>query len=192
MNRQTSVMTGLLAASLAVSACARAPGASGDEPAAASGVRTEVVEQPAKPVSGTAGSVAASPSSVAMQELPTVVVHKSASCGCCGFWVDHMRAAGFKVDVRNTEDLNPIKASVGVPAGMASCHTAQVGDYFVEGHVPAADIKRLLVEQPDAKGLVLPGMPMGSPGMEVPDGRAQPYTVELVRPDGTTTAFAEH
>ena len=121
-----------------------------------------------------------------------MVVHKSASCGCCGLWVDHMRAAGFAVDVRNTDDLNPLKERVGVPYGKGSCHTAEVNGYFVEGHVPAADVKRLIAEKPDAKGLVLPGMPMGSPGMESPDGRIQPYTVELVARDGTVSTFAEH
>jgi len=103
-----------------------------------------------------------------------------------------MRAAGFAVEVRNTDDLNPLKERVGVPYGKGSCHTAEVAGYFVEGHVPAADVKRLIAEKPDAKGLVLPGMPMGSPGMESPDGRIQPYTVELVARDGTVSPFAEH
>jgi hypothetical protein len=79
-----------------------------------------------------------------------------------------------------------------VPHGKGSCHTAEVGGYLVEGHVPAQDVKRLLAEKPDAKGLVLPGMPMGSPGMEMPDGTVQPYTVELVKPDGSTSAYAVH
>ena len=124
--------------------------------------------------------------------LPLVVVNKNASCGCCKAWVDHMRKAGFTVEVHDLDNLEPIKARVGVPAGKGSCHTAEVGGYFVEGHVPADDIKRLLAEQPDAKGLVVPGMPMGSPGMEMPDGTAQPYAVELVQRDGTTTVFAQH
>lgn len=124
--------------------------------------------------------------------LPLVVVHKSPSCGCCGLWVDHMRHAGFQVEVRDEDNLNPVKEQVGVPYGKGSCHTAEVGGYFIEGHVPAADVKRLLAEKPDAKGLVLPGMPMGSPGMEMPDGHSEPYTVELVRRDGTTAAFAAH
>lgn len=125
-------------------------------------------------------------------DLPPVVVHKSASCGCCSSWVEHMRKNGFEVDVRNEDNLNPIKERVGVPVGKGSCHTAEVGGYFVEGHVPADDIKRLLAEKPDAKGLVLPGMPAGSPGMEMPDGTTQPYTVELVGRDGSTTVFARH
>lgn len=124
--------------------------------------------------------------------LPKMIVHKSASCGCCGLWVDHMRAAGFAVEVRNEDNLNPIKERVGVPVAKGSCHTAEVGGYFIEGHVPAEDVKRLLTEKPAAKGLVLPGMPLGSPGMEVPDGTVQPYTVELVDQKGATTAFAQH
>lgn len=124
--------------------------------------------------------------------LPLVLVHKSASCGCCGAWVEHMRSAGFSVEVRDSENLDPVKIRVGVPFGKGSCHTAEVGGYFVEGHVPAADIKRLLAEKPDARGLVVPGMPAGSPGMEMPDGRIQPYLVELVGRDGTTSAFARH
>jgi hypothetical protein len=103
-----------------------------------------------------------------------------------------MRTAGFAVEVRDTDDLNPLKERVGVPYGKGSCHTAEVGGYFIEGHVPADDVKRLLAERPDAKGLVLPGMPMGSPGMESPDGRTQAYTVELVGRDGATRTFTEH
>ena len=134
----------------------------------------------------------AAPVPAAEQVLPLVVVHKSPSCGCCGLWVDHMRQAGFQVEVRDEDNVNPVKERVGVPYGKGACHTAEVAGYFIEGHVPATDVKRLLVEKPDAKGLVLPGMPMGSPGMEMPDGHAEPYTVELVRRDGTTAAVTAH
>jgi len=124
--------------------------------------------------------------------LPLVVVHKSPACGCCTAWVTHMQAAGFPVEVRNVDNLDAIKTKVGVPYAKGSCHTAEVDGYFVEGHVPAADVKRLLAERPPAKGLTVPGMPAGSPGMEVPDGSVQPYDVELVVADGTTTVFAHH
>jgi hypothetical protein len=134
----------------------------------------------------------AAPVPAAEQVLPLVVVHKSPSCGCCGLWVDHMRQAGFQVEVRDEDNVNPVKERVGVPYGKGSCHTAEVAGYFIEGHVPATDVKRMLIEKPDARGLVLPGMPMGSPGMEMPDGHAEPYTVELVRRDGTTAAFTAH
>ena len=128
----------------------------------------------------------------ASQGLPLALVHKSPTCGCCGLWVDHLKDAGFQVEVRDAEDITPVKQRLGVPYGKGSCHTAEIGGYFIEGHVPAEDIKRLLAEKPNAKGLVLPGMPMGSPGMEGPDGTAQPYTVELVGKDGTTSPFSAH
>lgn len=123
---------------------------------------------------------------------PVVLVHKSPSCGCCKGWVEHMRAAGFTVEVDETGALQEIKERVGVPAGKGSCHTSEVGGYFVEGHVPAQDIVRLLKEKPKARGITAPGMPIGSPGMEV-HGQGNPrYVVELVREDGSTEVFAEH
>ncbi|HEY5559796.1 MAG TPA: DUF411 domain-containing protein [Steroidobacteraceae bacterium] len=123
--------------------------------------------------------------------LPLVVVYKSPTCGCCVSWVGHMRSAGFAVEVRDTPDLGPIKAKTGVPAGQASCHTALVGQYFVEGHVPADDVRRLLSEQPEARGLTVPRMPQGSPGMEQ-GGISEPYDVLLVAKDGSTSVFAHH
>ena len=122
--------------------------------------------------------------------LPGVTVHKSATCGCCKVWVDRLRGAGFQVEVRDVDNLNPVKQRVGIPYGMGSCHTAEVGGYFVEGHVPIEDIKRLLRERPDARGLTVPGMPVGSPGMESPSGEVQPYEVVLVGRDGSTSVFS--
>jgi len=130
--------------------------------------------------------------SAAETSLPGVTVHKSATCGCCQLWVDRLRGAGFQVEVRNEDNLNAVKQRVGIPYGMGSCHTAEVGGYFVEGHVPMDDIKRLLRERPDAKGLTVPGMPAGSPGMEVPSGHVEPYDVLLVKRDGTTAVFSHH
>lgn len=124
--------------------------------------------------------------------LPSVTVYKSASCGCCRLWVQHLVRAGFPVQVKNVGNLNPVKQRAGIPVGLGSCHTAEVGGYFVEGHVPAQDIKRLLREHPRAKGLVVPGMPAGSPGMEVPSGQVRPYEVLLVADDGKTSSFARH
>jgi hypothetical protein len=106
--------------------------------------------------------------------------------------VEHLQSSGLKVVVRDVSDLGGIKERVGVPYGMGSCHTAEVGGYFIEGHVPAADIVRLLEQRPNAKGLTVPGMPAGSPGMELPSGAVQPYDVHLVAPDGSTTVFAHH
>jgi hypothetical protein len=125
-------------------------------------------------------------------DLAPLTVYKSPTCGCCVKWVEHMREAGFVVTVKDVDNVHPVKMRVGVPPGKGSCHTAEVGGYFLEGHVPASDVKRLLKERPAAKGLAVPGMPMGSPGMEVPDGRAQAYDVELVADDGSTSRFSSH
>lgn len=122
--------------------------------------------------------------------LPTVEVFKSPSCGCCGKWVEHMKANGFRVVTHETNDVAPHKQRLGVPVGMGSCHTAEVGGYLIEGHVPAADVKRLLAEKPNAKGLVSPGMPQSAPGMDIPG--KQPYEILLVRPDGSTSTYAKH
>lgn len=170
----------LLLAAMALPACARQT------------PPTVISDAAAKPSATAATVKPAATADDAVPQLERMVVHKSEFCGCCRLWVEHMRDAGFQVEVRNVDNLNPIKQQVGVPLAKGSCHTAQVGNYFIEGHVPAADVKRLLAEKPDAKGLVVPGMPLGSPGMEVPDGTVHPYTVELVGRDGTTTPFAQH
>ena len=140
----------------------------------------------------TAIAIAETATPLASQGLPPAVVHKNPSCGCCGLWVDHLKSAGFPVQVQDSEDVVPVKHRLGVPFGKGSCHTAEIAGYFIEGHVPAEDIKRLLVEKPDAKGLVLPGMPASSPGMESPDGTSQRFTVELVQADGTTVPYSSH
>ena len=141
-------------------------------------------------VATTAPDASATSSSAA--SAPRMIVHKTPTCGCCGLWVEHMQRAGLQVEVRDTDDLQSVKARLGVPYGKGSCHTAEVDGYLIEGHVPADDIRRLLAERPNARGLVLPRMPLGSPGMETPDGRVQPYTVELVADDGSTSAFRQH
>src|SRR5829696_7430231 len=117
-----------------------------------------------------------------------VLVYKSPTCGCCGAWVDRIKAAGFEVTTRDVPDVAPIKARYGIPARLASCHTALVEGYALEGHVPPADVQRLLREKPKAVGLAVPGMPMGSPGMEGP--RKDPYDVLLVQQGGATRLFA--
>lgn len=114
----------------------------------------------------------------------TVTVYKSPACGCCESWVEHLRAAGFDVEVEDTNDLAAVKAEAGVPAGLQSCHTATVGDYVFEGHIPVEDIVSFLEEKPDARGLAVPGMPIGSPGMEQGD-RVDPYDVILFDGSGT-------
>ncbi|MGB3394429.1 MAG: DUF411 domain-containing protein [Stenotrophomonas sp.] len=125
-------------------------------------------------------------------DLPVAHVHKDANCGCCNGWIEHMRAAGFTVVAHDNGDMLAVKQQLGIPLAQASCHTAEVGGYVVEGHVPVEDILRLLREKPAAHGLVLPGMPMGSPGMESPDGRRDAFTVALLGKDGTLQAYSRH
>ena len=124
--------------------------------------------------------------------LPPVTVHKTESCGCCKLWVEHLQKAGFAVKVVNSDNLAPVKQRLGVPAAMGSCHTAEVGGYFVEGHVPVQDVRRLLAGKPRARGLAVPGMPAGSPGMEVSSGEVAPYEVLLVGTDGSAQVYARH
>lgn len=121
------------------------------------------------------------------------VVYKSATCACCEKWLTHMQQAGFSLapqDVSNGELMRQ-KVRLGIAAPQASCHTAEIGGYAIEGHVPADDVKRLLSEKPDAVGLAVPDMPIGSPGMEAGDTK-EPFDVLLVKKDGTTEVFAKH
>ena len=118
-------------------------------------------------------------------------VAKTPWCGCCTEWVARMESAGFVTKVREVEDLTPVARAAGVPDMLRSCHTATVEGYTIEGHVPAADIRRLLDERPDAVGLSVPGMPAGSPGMEVP-GRADTYQVVLIKRDGRHLVWSTH
>ena len=120
-----------------------------------------------------------------------LTVYKSATCGCCAKWVEHVEKHGFTVTVVNVDDIMAFKAKAGIPDKLVSCHTSKVGGYVVEGHVPAADIKKLLAAKPKAKGILLPGMPMGSPGMEH-GGHSQPYEVLLLKADGQTSSFSRH
>lgn len=155
--------------------------------------RSIVLLMMALSLSACSGSVDGETSSqAAAAPPPTLIVHKSESCSCCQAWATHVRLAGIPVEVRNEEDLNPIKEQLGVPAAKRSCHTAQIDGYVIEGHVPVADIQRLLKERPDARGLVVAGMPLGSPGMEAPDGSADAFVVELVARDGSTSPYSEY
>ncbi|MGQ0661129.1 DUF411 domain-containing protein [Sphingosinicella sp.] len=125
------------------------------------------------------------------QTGPVVDVVKTPTCGCCNGWIAHMRQAGFQVRVRDVSDTTPVARRLGVPDDLRSCHTASVGGYAVEGHVPAADVRRLLRERPQAAGIAVPGMPMGSPGMEHGSHR-QPYQTILFTRAGRRTVFARH
>ena len=123
-------------------------------------------------------------------ELPEVEVYKSPYCGCCTEWSKHMLDNGFKVRNIDVEDVPAARKKLGMPEKYGSCHTARIGSYVIEGHVPAADIKRLLKEKPQAVGLAAPGMPGGSPGMET--AKPQPYDVLLVEKNGKSKVFARH
>ena len=122
----------------------------------------------------------------------TVEVFKSVTCGCCSKWVEHLTAHGFNVRTTDTEALDDLKAKHQIPRPVRSCHTALVGGYVVEGHVPAADVQRLLKERPAVAGIAVPGMPIGSPGMEVPGMKAQAFDVIAFTKQGTTRIFASH
>lgn len=120
---------------------------------------------------------------------PELLVYKTPTCGCCAIWVDHMKEAGFKVSVEDVKpaDLRGVKIRTGVPLELSTCHTTVVGDYVIEGHVPASVVKRLLEEAPDVKGIAVPGMPTGSPGMEGPNPR--PYEVIAFDGKGNRTVY---
>lgn len=115
----------------------------------------------------------------AAEALPKITVTRDPNCGCCGGWVDHLRQAGFPVEVIETSQLNRVRAKLGVPQALAACHTAEAAGYVFEGHVPAVAIRRLLNEKPPAIGLAVPGMPVGSPGMEVEGADPDTYDVVL-------------
>jgi len=120
--------------------------------------------------------------------LPKAVVFKTPTCGCCQKWVDHLKENGFKVEVINKKNLQTIKQGNGIPSHLTSCHTAKIGRYAIEGHVPAQDIIKLLKKGLDIKGLAVGGMPVGSPGMEY-QNRLDPYDVISFKNDGSTAVF---
>ena len=134
----------------------------------------------------------ASTQAMAQEKRPAISVWKSATCGCCVKWVEHLRQSGYQVIARDVDDLDEIKRVNGVPTRLQSCHTAKVGAYVVEGHVPASDIDRLLKERPAIKGIAVPGMPLGSPGMEVPSGEKESYVVLSFDEAGRSAPFSQH
>jgi hypothetical protein len=129
---------------------------------------------------------------VAAPKPTSITVYKDPSCGCCKKWVEHLRANGFVPEVHDRSDMDALKDSLGVPATLRSCHTGVVGKYVIEGHVPAADVKQLLATMPaKTVGIAAPGMPAGSPGMEM-GGRVDRYDVIAFAPGGATRVFARH
>jgi hypothetical protein len=128
---------------------------------------------------------------LATAATPQVLVYKTPSCACCSGWVEHMKAAGFAVTAKDVPDTAPERKRLGMPDKFAACHTASVDGYVVEGHVPAAEVRRLLAAKPAAVGLAVLGMPLGSPGMEVED-RLDAYEVLLVDRLGQASVFARY
>jgi len=129
-------------------------------------------------------------SMTALAQQTVVEVYKSATCGCCTDWIKHLQQNGFTVKAHDVGDASAYRAKFGVPEQLGSCHTATVGGYAIEGHVPAREIKRLLLEKPKAKGLAVPAMPMGSPGMEGP--RSDPYEVLLFQANGKYAVYQKY
>jgi hypothetical protein len=138
------------------------------------------------------GLVAVLPAVARAGDTANITVYKDPSCGCCTKWVEHLRTAGFQPVVHDRSDMDALKDSLGVPASLRSCHTAVAGRYVIEGHVPAADVTRLLSAKPKGVvGLAVPDMPAGSPGMEMP-GRRDRYDVVAFSANGKTSVFARH
>ncbi len=123
-------------------------------------------------------------------KVPQITVYKSPTCGCCTKWIKHLEKNGFRVESINSKKMQELKRTIGVNPKYQSCHTGLIDGYYIEGHVPAKDIKRLLKEKPHAIGLSVPGMPMGSPGMEGP--RKDPYSVLLIKKDKTTEVYSKN
>ena len=123
----------------------------------------------------------------------SLLVHKTPTCGCCSAWIEHIKKAGFHVKSKNVTygELAGLKRQYGIPLELSSCHTAFINNYFVEGHVPAKDIKALIFEKPEASGLSVPNMPLGSPGMEMGDQK-DPYDTLLVKSNGSSRVFRSH
>lgn len=161
-----------------------APASSSDVAAASAGASSA-----ATPASLAAAPAAAAPAAAPVPNGQHITVYKSPTCGCCNAWVEHLERAGFQVNIRDTPDVGVVNASFGIPDKVSSCHTAFVGGYAVVGHVPADLIEKLLKERPKVAGIAVPGMPVGSPGMEQ-GGQKEPYDVVLFTADGKTTVYA--
>jgi hypothetical protein len=167
-----------LAVPLLLVAC----GQSGPDSRAASAAPAEAAPQ--------APATAAMPAADAA-ELPVVHVYKTPTCGCCADWVTHIEAAGFRTEVQDLPNLTAVRERAGVPHHLGSCHTALVGDYVIEGHVPASTIRRMLMEKPAIAGIAVPGMPLGSPGMEQGPYK-DPYDVIAFTRDGRGMVYESH
>ena len=123
---------------------------------------------------------------------PAMTIYRSASCGCCTQWGEHIAAAGFRINDQVNDDMDRVKQANGIAPDQASCHTAIVEGYVIEGHIPASAIQRLLAERPNIRGLAVPGMPVGSPGMEVKGVKAESFEVLAIGHDGSSSVFARY
>lgn len=152
-------------------------------------VRTMAITVASASLALTTAAMRISPSDVPPKK-PVITVYKDPSCGCCKNWIAHLIKHGYRVDAKDSPNMTEIKSTLGVPTGLTACHTAMVNGYLIEGHVPAADIDRLLAQKPKIAGLAVPGMPAGSPGME--GAGVQRYQVLTFNKSGKTTVFASH
>ncbi|MGV8961103.1 MAG: DUF411 domain-containing protein [Stenotrophomonas sp.] len=183
LHSKPSFFRRLLASSaLPISACSAAYSA----PVDAASAETDAV------VASTGQAVTVQVHAPEDKRLPLVKVHKDPCGGCCGRWANHMQAAGFPVEIHDTGDMAAVKERGGIGDGMTSCHISEIDGYVVEGQVPVDALHKLLAERPKARCLVLPGMPIGSPGMESPDGYREPFVVSLLEVDGNVRAFSQH
>jgi hypothetical protein len=139
-----------------------------------------------------AGAIGVSAQQKAASAAPTAIVYKTSSCGCCKMWVEHLKANGFTVETKDvsSDEVRAVSKAAGLKDDDSSCHTAKIGGYIVEGHVPASDIQRMLKEKPAIAGIAAPGMPQGSPGME--QGSKEPYDVVAFTKDGKTKLYSKH
>ena len=175
--RPRALRAAIVAGMVAVAACAAPPA---DEPATTTG-SASAASAPAAAAPVDAASVA---------DTVSMTVYKEPTCGCCTKWVEHVEQHGIRVDARNVSDVWAVKDQLGMPRQLGSCHTAVIGGYIVEGHVPADIIKRMLRERPEIAGIAVPGMPMGSPGMEGDGSVKDRYDVIAIGRDGRTSVYA--
>lgn len=180
--RSTRILGALLALASASAACSR-PAPAGDAVADAPAADAPAADAPVTTTAAAAGA--------ATDSAASMVVYKSPTCGCCNGWVDHVKQNGFAVAAHDVDDMSEVKASYGVPAALESCHTAMVGGYVIEGHVPADVIRKLLAEKPAVVGIAAPGMPAGSPGMEMPGTPPDHYDIIAWDKQGHTRVYAK-
>lgn len=179
-------------AALLTAACAGSADSAVDTVAASGATAAAAAATPVANVSNVANAQEAGVTVATLPDsLRKLVVYKRPNCGCCGAWIDHVKHAGFEVEVHDAEDLTPVKMKHGISSDLESCHTTTVGQYAIEGHVPAGDIVRLLTSKPNITGIAVPGMPAGSPGMEQGDYK-EAYEVIAFDRNGARSVFAKH